>query len=276
MTLAIGITNTITLSAGQWLTESLLTTARDQSVTIVNKGASPVYYATGAAAPGSLEQAEGSIPPGTALAGIVAYDKLHLYGAGIALVTAEDESLNYGPFPHALLTGTRNGTRRLRVDAAQTGFWEGREFRSFWEFSIPSGATQTLRFSSPVNFVLFEQALLVDSGSIRLAVRSGSTSTGAYDTSVPIIGKNRMTSRPKPYYANQATFMTGATASFSGGDVVDVARLVASQATSGQQSVGGSDKDERGLPAGAYHLSFTNFGNSTATGLYKLFWEERP
>lgn len=278
MTLAIDTTTPITLSAGQWLTESLQTTALDQSVTIVNKTAGPVYYATGAAAPASLEQADGSIPPGTSLAGIITYDKLHLYSGvgGAVLVTAEDESLNYGPLPDALLTGTRNGARRLRVDTGQTGFFEGREFRSFWEFNIPAGETRVIRFLSAVDFVLFDQALFVDAGSIRLTANIGATSAGAYDVTLPIIGKNRLTKRPRPYYASQVTIQTGATAAMAGGTVLDVDRVVAAQASSGQQSVGSSDKDERGLPAGTYHLAFQNFGNGPATGVYKLFWEERP
>ena len=88
-----------------------------------------------------------------------------------------------------------------------------------------------------------------------------------------------MSTRPKPYYSSQATLKTNNTnggAGFSGGTLVDVDRLKAAQATSGKQTVGGTDSDERGLPAGTYHLQFSNPGSSAAIGVYKLFWEERP
>jgi len=63
--------------------------------------------------------------------------------------------------PQAMYTSTKEGYARLRVDVAQTSFFEGREFRSFYEFNIPSGQSTTVRVVSPINFVLFEQVLSV-------------------------------------------------------------------------------------------------------------------
>lgn len=57
---------------------------------------------------------------------------------------------------------------------------------------------------------------------------------------------------------------------------VDVARVVTSSATSQQVTVGGQQSDERGLPAGSYYIRLANMSNGTSTGVYSLFWEERP
>ena len=78
--------------------------------------------------------------------------------------------------PDDLLTGTKEGFRRIRVDQAQTGFFEGREFRTFAELDIPSGQSLVLRFTSLVDFILFAQNLSVDQGAIRLSAITGGTS----------------------------------------------------------------------------------------------------
>ena len=162
---------------------------------------------------------------------------------------------------------------RLRVDVAQTGFFLGTEFRSFYEFNIPSGENRVIKFTSPINFILFDQSLTVDAGGIKYTAEITGTEDGTY-TSLPVIGKNRMTIRPTPYYSAQATLGVGGT--FSGGTTVDVARIVTAGASAQQVTVGGRSSDERGLPAGSYYIRLTNISNGASTGVYSLFWEERP
>ena len=167
-----------------------------------------------------------------------------------------------------------SGSRsRVRVDVGQTGFWEGREFRSFLELNIAQGATQVVKVVSPVNFVLFQQSISVDAGGIKFSAVTGGTEGGSYSTSLPVIGKNRMTDRPTPYYEAQITLATGGT--HSGGTVVEIVRVVAANATAQQSTVGGEISSERGLPAGTYYLKFENISNGATTGVYSLFWEER-
>lgn len=155
-------------------------------------------------------------------------------------------------FNDQLLTSEADKFGRLRVDPAQTGFFEGREFRTFYEFAIPSGQSVTLKFTSAVDFILFQQSLTVDAGGIRLTAITGATESTAFATALPVIGKNRMTSRrqyPGGYYAAQATVSTGG--SVTGGAIVESVRVVTSGATAQQSTVGGQTADERGLPAGS-------------------------
>lgn len=176
--------------------------------------------------------------------------------------------------PADLLTSEAERFRRVRVDVAQTGFFEGREFRTFREFSIPSGQSLFIKFSSPVDFILFEQSLTVDAGSVRFTALAGATDATPFDTALPVIGKNRMSVRPEPYYLPTVTVATGGT--ITGGTIVEVFRVIAANSNAQHQTVGGAAQTERGLPAGSYHLRIENIGNSTATGVYSLFWEERP
>lgn len=182
---------------------------------------------------------------------------------------------NFDPvrWPLDLFTSDNTGTRRMRVDIAQTGFFEGREFRSFYEFSIPSGQSVVLKFTSPVDFILFQQNLDVDASSVKFTAEIGGTEGGSFATPLPVIGKNRMASRPAPHYAPKVAITTGGT--YTGGTVVEVVRVVSSGATAQQATVGAQISDERGLPAGSYYLRLTNIGNGTATGVYSLIWEER-
>ena len=176
--------------------------------------------------------------------------------------------------PADLLTSDRERYRRIRVDVGQTGFFEGREFRTFREFSIANGASLYIKFTSPVDFVLFEQSLTVDAGAVRFTALTGATEATPFNTALPVVGKNRMAARPEPFYDPQAAVSTGGTV--PGGTIVEVFRVVAANSTAQQSTVGGAAQSERGLPAGTYYLRIENIGNSTATGVYSLFWEERP
>lgn len=183
--------------------------------------------------------------------------------------------------PKDVWTSSEDGFRRLRVDAAQTGLFEGREFRTFFEFNIPAGSVQIFKFVSPIDFMLFEQNLTVDSGSIRFQVLVGATEVATFNTSLPVIGKNRMTQRKQPYYTSVVTLTTHASpvvfgSGVTGGTVVENSRIVSANATAQQQTVTAAGQSERGLPAGTYYLRLHNFGTGASTGVYSIFWEERP
>jgi hypothetical protein len=173
-----------------------------------------------------------------------------------------------------LYTSDTEGYRRLRVDSGQTGFFEGREFRTFYEFNIASGASVYIRFTSPINFIIFEQSLTVDAGSIRFSAYTGATPAGTYSNTIPVVGKNRMTTRKSPFYTPQVTIASGGTA--TGGTIVELFRVVAANSNAQQQTVLGAASTERGLAAGTYYLRLENIGNAAATGVYSLIWEERP
>lgn len=173
-----------------------------------------------------------------------------------------------------LYTSGVEGFRRLRVDSGQTGFFEGREFRTFLELNIPSGQSLYVKVVSPIDFILFEQSVTLDAGSVRFTVQTGATPAGSFATTLPVIGKNRMAARKTPYYTPVVTLTSGGTA--SGGTIVELFRVVAATSNAQQQTVLGAASTERGLPAGTYYLRFENIGNGAATGSYSLIWEERP
>lgn len=176
--------------------------------------------------------------------------------------------------PFDLLTDGGSGpNRRLRVDVGQTGFFAGREFRTFREFNIAAGQTLVIKVEVPIDAILMEQAVELDGGSLRITNTSGGTPGGSFSETLPVIGKNNMSERPTPLYVPQIGFTAGGT--HTGGFVFDIHRVVAATATAQQSTVGNVIGDERGVAAGTYYVRYENFGSGAATGTLWFIWEER-
>lgn len=176
--------------------------------------------------------------------------------------------------PRDLYTSDNEGFRRMRVDIGQTGFFEGREFRTFREFNIGAGTTLVLKVVVPINAILFEQGVEIDAGSIRIVNAAGGTEGGTFSETLPVIGKNNMSTRPTPFYTSQLVWTAGGT--HTGGFIFDTHRAVAANATAQQTTVGNIVGDERGVAANTYYIRYENIGSGSATGTLWFFWEERP
>lgn len=173
-------------------------------------------------------------------------------------------------FTSNLLTGTAIETGRLRVDPAQTGFFEGREFRVSYEFNIASGTTQVIKFSCTSDFILWEQRIEVDEGFLIYKPTINPATATGFVTTIPQYGKNRMSTAPT--VTNTVTVTTGGT--ITGGEVVETARIKVANATGQQASIGGAVYSERGLPAGDYYLTMKAEGAATK-GVINLVYEIR-
>lgn len=181
-----------------------------------------------------------------------------------------------------MVTSDLTGFRRLRVDVGQTGFFEGREFRMVRKVSVPAGTPLVFRFTSAVDFILFEQALNCSVGDIEFfAWRNTQGVAGGTFTPLPVapIGKNISDSRPLfegLTYSSQVQLATGGT--FTPTDAqqyVDYDRAKTAGATAQQLSVQGGNESVRYLAAGTYYLILTSL-DGTSVGSFALAWEERP
>lgn len=168
-----------------------------------------------------------------------------------------------------LLTGDTLENARLKVDVAQTGFWEGREFRLEREIAGPT----VIKFVSPINFILQLQAFASHDGEATLAVYSAAQGAeGGTFTALTQNPNNAMSTTPS--YTPQITLSTGGTFTPSSSDpnfAREFVRVVSASATAQQSTVGGSGIKERGLGANTYYLVFTGLKAS-----YRLIYEERP
>lgn len=169
-----------------------------------------------------------------------------------------------------VMTGGNEEFRRIRVDVAQTGFFQGREFRTFLELDI--GATLTIQVVVPIDVILFNLQLDLIAGGARVATIAGGTPSGTFGTPLPIIPVNNMSIAPA--YSPVVTLAHGG--SVSGGTELDV--LLTQTAGIGNQaaSVGAGGSGERGIGAGTYYYEITPLGGSNLEAVFRGRWEERP
>jgi hypothetical protein len=172
--------------------------------------------------------------------------------------------------PKVLMTDGDGPYARVRVDVGQTGFFAGREFMAFHEYSIATGASVAVRAIAGVDVFLEQFHLDNWAGDVRLELRSGSTVTSPFVNDIPVRRTNQ-TDGVDLTYTSQVDMDNGGVV--TGGTLLDVFQL-----TSGNKSdsVSGGSQDPIGMPAGTYYIVIQNIGNQTATGVFKARWEERP
>lgn len=251
----------------------------DNTFVIYNISPHPLYIYYGDEKPSSYKDGVKVLPSKS----FISYKKdvkTWIYGKGRITVSdlRDVEAADYQivDFPTDVWTSTEERTRRLRVDVAQTGFFEGREFRTNRRFTLASGATRVIKFYCPVSFIVRKQHLSVSKGSILFrAYREGDGVEGGTWTPVKNILPNcDLTDTPE--YIRQAIITTGGTFTPTDPDNYKEVFEVVTSGSSGHVSTVSEDvADERGLPAGTYYLTFFENSNSEAIFVYTIIHEER-
>jgi hypothetical protein len=155
---------------------------------------------------------------------------------------------------------------RIRTEIGKRGFDDGREFRIYHEFTLST----VFKVVVPVNTVLWSLSTDLLEGESRLESVVGGEEGGVF-TPITVFGRNNMTERPAPFYANRVTFAQGGT--HTGGSVLDVLLNKTSDNANFAGSVGSATGDERGVAPNTYYLRLTVIG--TTRGVLKASWEER-
>lgn len=170
-------------------------------------------------------------------------------------------------FSKDMYTSSQTGFRRLRVDVAQTGLFEGR----MGEFVRKISSPINYRFTCPVPFILQQQTLTTSEGDIEIyAWRSVDVTPGGTWTNIPQVWRaNDFNSS----YTLQTTIASGGTLTINNPqNYRDYLRAKTSGATAQQSTVGANSLAERYLNAGTYYVQCLG----TGVGSYELVWEERP
>lgn len=174
--------------------------------------------------------------------------------------------------PKKFLTDGDGAYSRMRVDVGQTGFFAGREARTFYEFSIPTASSQVIKVVSPVNTIVQIFGVELDIAAIRVELVVGGTEGGTFGTSLPIFKTNQMTTQSG--YVPQITMAVGGT--HTGGTVVDVLTAIAGDKLQKSTAVTVDESLPLGFAAGTYYIRLINTDGATATGIFRARWEERP
>lgn len=162
--------------------------------------------------------------------------------------------------------------RRLRVDTAQTGFFAGREFRTFHEFTMTNGQIIVIKALVPIDIILFGVKVDLNQGQIRVETLIGGTEGGTFSVSLPVFNRNTTSKAAAAGYANQVTLTTGGT--LTGGTLLDVFSIKVASNNNFAETVGATQGDERGIGAGTYYYRLTATGDTI--GMFSGRWEERP
>lgn len=168
--------------------------------------------------------------------------------------------------PSDLLTSGKEGLRRLKVEDDESAFYEGRQFRTFQDFTIPALTSIAIRATVGTNIILHETSLTGISGDLKMELFIGGTADGPW-TALPVIPKNTMTTTPA--VTSQVTLDHNGT--HTGGTRIDA--LLVGAANKGV-SVGGTESSKRGVGPGTYYYRVTNTSNQQAECVFSGHWEE--
>lgn len=179
-------------------------------------------------------------------------------------------------FPDKLITdgGIEGNNPRLRVDVGQTGFFDGREFRTFKELNIAASAVYVIKAVVPLNVILFGLEAVIEAGHLKLETCVGGTEGGVFAETLPIFKRNNMSTAPA--YTGVVVLTAGGTLTGSP-TILDITRIKTNNISGQASSVGSVEGDERGIAVGTYYFRLTNLSASDIiTGTLKARWEERP
>lgn len=174
--------------------------------------------------------------------------------------------------PAKLMTDSDGDYSRLKVDVGQTGFFAGREARTFYEFSIASGASQVIKVVAPTNTIVQTLSLELELAEMRLELVIGGTEGGTFATPLPIFKTNTMTTASA--YVPQVTMAVGGT--HTGGTVVDLLTAISGANANKAISSSATEALPQGFAAGTFYIRLINTDGNTATGIFRARWEERP
>ena len=173
--------------------------------------------------------------------------------------------------PVKLMTDSDGDYARVRVDVGQTGFFAGREFCIFHEFTLGAGASIVYEFDfSLVEVIVQRINCQLWDGDARFEILSdGGTVGGTFGTTLSQVRTNRMTTADLAY-ASKAIVKTGGT--YTGGISTEVTELDTGVG-SGHQHESIGDISPYGVAKGKYYMKI--IAGFASRGAINIRWEER-
>lgn len=172
----------------------------------------------------------------------------------------------------SILTMIPEAVRSFRgsmfVQLMSKGFWTGRQFRAYREFTLTANQSITLRFTASKPFLLTHQQVYLIAGNVRVVIRVGATPSGTWTALGTTNPKYRIGMEPV------STVQIAQGGTITGGTEREV--ILAAAGTGGAIKTAGSfgeDQSYRGLPAAVFYQTITA-GPDGATGMYLLEWED--
>jgi hypothetical protein len=159
---------------------------------------------------------------------------------------------------------------RLFVEEANTAFLAGRQYFTFYEFSIAQAAVAVIKVVITSDTIMRDFFVDVVTSNMTSEIVVGGTEGGTFSTALPMLRTNNMSSVPARL--STTTMATGGT--LSGGTVLDKFILYAGNNANQSTRQHGGEQFPVGFPAGTYYVRLTNIGSTTAIGMFKARWSE--
>lgn len=169
-----------------------------------------------------------------------------------------------------------SGFDRVKVDQGQTNFFLGRQFRAFKELSIPTATTLVIRVVTTIPVILMSAEVGLDNGWVKMQVVAGGTPGGTFTPETTVFNLNNMPVGIDKLEAYAATATVASGGTLAGGTILDVLRVKVANNSNFGASVNSAEDLPRGVSPGTYYYTIQNLGPDTATGVWRVAWEERP
>jgi hypothetical protein len=167
-----------------------------------------------------------------------------------------------------LFKATKGFRGAMQVVLLSLGFWQGRQFRMYREFTLTAGQVVTLRWVASKPFLLQAQSLILVGGDARAVIITGGTPAGTFTPITTLNPKYRIGMEPV------STVVVSAGGTVSGGTEREVLLCAASTGGATKSALGSTRLDStRGLPASTFYITITAGANG-ATGLYSTEHED--
>ena len=169
--------------------------------------------------------------------------------------------------------GNRNNRSKVENDLAS--FWAGTQFRTFKEITLAPSGVYVVRMVRPVDLVIRGFAMHVNTGEMRCEIYRAATFSGTFADTLAVIPKCEFIDVPSPTYQTQCTLTGGG--NISGGTLYDLMHVKTAGASGQASTVEDSNENLIGAPSGSVGgYKFSNPGNSSATCIFSMWWEELP
>jgi hypothetical protein len=159
----------------------------------------------------------------------------------------------------------------MQVALLTDGFWMKRQFRAYYEFSVPDSTTKWVRLTAPRPFILQSQSLYVETNALRVVVYTGVVFTDAVWAPLDRVYGKHLIDGPSLHVSTADELVSGTGA---GGAEREVLRASAGTGPGNTGTPMGIGLfGWRALPAGTYYFALTA-SIGTCTGVYSFEAEE--
>jgi len=172
-------------------------------------------------------------------------------------------------FNNHLTINPNEPSARLKTENGSAAYQSGKEFRAFYELSIPNSGRLVIKFQVLSDITLVLSSISIDDGGVIFKAYSGGVESGVFE---PVFTAPTNNTSTVINEASNLSISVGGEVDVTGLTPNDVVRIKAGQ--NKQSTVDSSDNNLRGFPAGTYYATIETLDsvNSSSSGTISWRW----